>query len=123
MVASAVQHDAEADAEGPAIFIITLPDSVRGRLEEAHLADHPAAVAALAECIEPGTDLGDLLVLERLEACSSFLCTMGICNRNIFPCRGGLTAGCAAESSLNNRRRHYAHSYAALARHVCHAKC
>ena len=61
----------EAEAAGPAVFVIGLPGNVRGRLEEAHLGDHPAAVAALAECIEPGTDLGDLLVLERLEARSS----------------------------------------------------
>ena len=79
MIALATQHDAEADADGsggPAVFVISLPDGVRGRLEEAHLGDHPAAVAALAECIEPGTDLGDLLVLERLEARSSSLCTL-----------------------------------------------
>ena len=74
IIALATQHDAEADADGsggPAVFVISLPDGVRGRLEEAHLGDHPAAVAALAECIEPGTDLGGLLVLERLEARSS----------------------------------------------------
>lgn len=38
-----------------------------GRLEVAHLADHPAAEAALAEAIVAGSDLGPLLVLERLE--------------------------------------------------------
>ena len=71
----AAQQDADAGAGGRAVFVISLPDSVRGRLEEAHLGDHPAAVAALAECVEPGTDLGDLLVLERLEARSSSMCS------------------------------------------------
>lgn len=38
-----------------------------GRLEVAHLADHPAAAAALAEALKPGAQLGPLLVLQRLE--------------------------------------------------------
>ncbi|KAK2076273.1 hypothetical protein QBZ16_001205 [Prototheca wickerhamii] len=35
----------------------------RGRIDVAHLADHPAARAALAECLREGLDLGRLLVL------------------------------------------------------------
>lgn len=38
-----------------------------GRLELAHLADHPAAAAALAAALAPGARLGPLLVLQRLE--------------------------------------------------------
>ena len=38
-----------------------------GRLDAAHLADHPAAEAALADAVVDGSDLGPLLVLERLE--------------------------------------------------------
>lgn len=38
-----------------------------GRLEVAHLADHPAAEAALADAIVAGSELGPLFVLERLE--------------------------------------------------------
>lgn len=38
-----------------------------GRLEVAHLADHPAAAAALAQALKPGAQLGPLLVLQRLE--------------------------------------------------------
>lgn len=43
------------------------PLGAPGRLEVAHLADHPVAEAALAEAIAPGSELGQLLVLERLE--------------------------------------------------------
>ena len=39
-----------------------------GRLEVAHLADHPAAAAALAAALAPGSQLGPLLVLQRLRA-------------------------------------------------------
>ena len=47
-----------------------------GRLDVAHLADHPAAEAALIEAIVVGSDLGPLLVLERLEVspCYSAAC-------------------------------------------------
>lgn len=38
-----------------------------GRLEIAHLADHPAAAAALQQALKPGARLGPLLVLQRLE--------------------------------------------------------
>ncbi|KAK9832620.1 hypothetical protein WJX81_004603 [Elliptochloris bilobata] len=40
---------------------------VMGRLDAAHLADHPSAVSALRACVAAGADLGPLLVLERLE--------------------------------------------------------
>ncbi len=43
------------------------PATAVGRLEAVHLADHPAAEAALADAIVAGSDLGTLLVLERLE--------------------------------------------------------
>lgn len=39
-----------------------------GRLEAAHLADHPAAASALAGALAVGTRLGPLLVLQRLES-------------------------------------------------------
>eukprot|EP00887_Chlorella_sp_A99_P001742 scaffold19.g1742.t1 len=38
-----------------------------GRLDAAHLADHPAAVAALRDAVRVGSRLGPLLVLQRLE--------------------------------------------------------
>lgn len=38
-----------------------------GRLEVAHLADHPAAAAALVAALTVGSRLGPLLVLQRLE--------------------------------------------------------
>ena len=52
---------------GGSTYIISLAGAVKGRLEEAHLGDHPAAVQALAECVSEGTDLGDLMVLERMQ--------------------------------------------------------
>lgn len=41
--------------------------AVVGRLEVAHLADHPSAAAALAAALAPGARLAPLLVLQRLE--------------------------------------------------------
>ena len=41
--------------------------AVVGRLEVAHLSDHPAAAAALAATLAPGARLGPLLVLQRLD--------------------------------------------------------
>ncbi len=38
------------------------------RLPLAHLADHPAAVRALAAALAPGVTLEGLVVLERLES-------------------------------------------------------
>ena len=38
-----------------------------GRLDVAHLGDHPAGVAALADALAVGAELGPLLVLERLQ--------------------------------------------------------
>lgn len=38
-----------------------------GRLELAHLADHPAAASALAAALTVGSQLGPLLVLQRME--------------------------------------------------------
>ncbi len=38
-----------------------------GRLEVAHLADHPAAASALATALTVGSQLGPLLVLQRVE--------------------------------------------------------
>ena len=40
---------------------------VQGRLDVAHLADHPVAVAALLAAVKVGSSLGPLLVLQRLE--------------------------------------------------------
>lgn len=53
--------------EGAATFIITLPGSVKGRLDEAHLGDHPTAIAALSEVLAEGTDPGQLMVIERIQ--------------------------------------------------------
>ena len=53
--------------DGAATYVISLPGGVKGRLDEAHLSDHPAAVAALAECIAENTDPGQLMVLERMQ--------------------------------------------------------
>ncbi len=39
-----------------------------GRLEKAHLSDHPAAATALAEVLSVGSKLPNLLVLQRLES-------------------------------------------------------
>jgi hypothetical protein len=41
--------------------------AVIGRLDVAHLADHPVAAAALLAAAKVGTQLGPLLVLQRLE--------------------------------------------------------
>ena len=56
-----------SEADGAATYIISLAGAVKGRLDEAHLGDHPAAVQALAECMTEGTDLGELMVLERMQ--------------------------------------------------------
>ncbi|GLI68751.1 hypothetical protein VaNZ11_013243 [Volvox africanus] len=40
---------------------------VCAKLDEAHLSDHPAAVEALRAVVRPGTKLGRVVVLERLE--------------------------------------------------------
>ncbi|BDA47226.1 probable protein RRP5 homolog [Coccomyxa sp. Obi] len=63
----------EVDGEAvPAHYLVELRTGganlgALGRLDVAHLADHPAAEAALAEAIVAGSELGQLLVLERLE--------------------------------------------------------
>lgn len=41
--------------------------SARGKLDAAHLADHPAAAVALWAALRPGARLEGLLVLQRLE--------------------------------------------------------
>jgi len=46
---------------------VASPGQILGRLEVAHLADHPAAAEALTESIQVGTHLDGLLVLQRLE--------------------------------------------------------
>lgn len=51
----------------PAAAAAGEPATALGRLDAAHLADHPAAEAALADTVVAGSDLGTLLVLERLE--------------------------------------------------------
>ncbi len=48
-------------------FEVEFPEGVRGRLDAAQLADHPAAVEALRGAVTAGAALGRLLVLERLE--------------------------------------------------------
>ena len=40
---------------------------MKGRLDEAHLGDHPAAIVALAEVLTEGTDPGELMILERIQ--------------------------------------------------------
>lgn len=63
----ALQGAEEGPESGATTYIISLAGAVKGYLDEAHLGDHPAAVAALAECVSEGTDLGDLMVLERMQ--------------------------------------------------------
>lgn len=41
--------------------------SARGKLDADHLADHPAAAAALWGALRPGARLEGLLVLQRVE--------------------------------------------------------
>ncbi|KAL4451480.1 hypothetical protein ABPG75_007142 [Micractinium tetrahymenae] len=71
-----VLHSKEVDGEPvPAYFELSVtPEGAAssaapgvGRLEVAHLADHPAAAAALVQALKPGAQLGPLLVLQRLE--------------------------------------------------------
>ena len=62
------------DASAPASAAV-----VRGRLDVAHLADHPVAVAALLAAVKVGSSLGPLLVLQRLEVSSLFLVEAWVC--------------------------------------------
>lgn len=59
------------DSNGQKVFSIDVSGRhggrVSGRLEEAHLGDHPAAVEALRDVLAAGARLSGLLVLERLE--------------------------------------------------------
>lgn len=62
------------DADGstsPAHYLVELVGAdgaaALGRLDVAHLADHPTAQAALAESVTVGARLGRLLVLDRME--------------------------------------------------------
>ena len=62
-----MQGDAETEAV-PTQYTITFPGSeARGLLAVAHLADSATAVAELRSAVKVGDQLGDLLVLERLE--------------------------------------------------------
>ncbi|PRW20900.1 RRP5-like protein [Chlorella sorokiniana] len=58
-------------AVAPAAAVGTPPGAAStpaiGRLEIAHLADHPAAASALAAALTVGSQLGPLLVLQRME--------------------------------------------------------
>ena len=51
----------------PKLYTVELQGGAHGQLEAGHLADHPAAVAALQGVLRAGSPLGPLLVLERLE--------------------------------------------------------
>lgn len=51
----------------PSQYIIVIEGGAHGRLGAGHLADHPAAVAALQGAVKVGDPLGPLLVLERVE--------------------------------------------------------
>ncbi|KXZ56455.1 hypothetical protein GPECTOR_1g407 [Gonium pectorale] len=66
------EGDAAAAGGAAACYVCRLAvaggGSVRARLEAAHLSDHPAAVEALREAVRPGSKLGRVLVLERLDA-------------------------------------------------------
>ena len=53
----------------PKLYTVELEGRAHGHLEAGHLADHPAAVTALQSVLRPGSPLGPLLVLERLEVC------------------------------------------------------
>ena len=56
-----------------------------GRLDAAHLADHPAAEAALSEALVDGSELGPLLILERLEVSASL--THHCCSQMPLTCQ------------------------------------
>ncbi|KAG2446158.1 hypothetical protein HXX76_000753 [Chlamydomonas incerta] len=66
--------EAAAGAAGGVSYVVRLDvaggpaGGVRGKLEAAHLSDHPAAVEGFKEAIQPGSKLGRVLVLDRLEA-------------------------------------------------------
>ena len=51
----------------PKLYTVELKGGAHGQLEAGHLADHPAAVAAMQGVLRAGSPLGPLLVLERLE--------------------------------------------------------
>ena len=62
-----MQGDTETEAV-PTQYTITFPGSeAQGLLAVGHLADSATAVAELRSAIQVGDQLGDLLVLERLE--------------------------------------------------------
>jgi rRNA biogenesis protein RRP5 len=64
----------EAESSAPVQYLVDLTaaggGTALGRLDEAHLADHPSAQAALSEAVGVGSELGRLLVLERMEVCT-----------------------------------------------------
>lgn len=51
----------------PSQYVIDVEGGSHGHLGAGHLADHPAAVAALQGAVKVGDPLGPLLVLERVE--------------------------------------------------------
>ena len=51
----------------PSQYVIDIEGGSHGQLGAGHLADHPAAVAALQGAVKAGDPLGPLLVLERVE--------------------------------------------------------
>ena len=61
-------HHVELEVSLPATQGSTASAAVvKARLDAAHLADHPAAAAALWGALKPGVKLEGLLVLQRLE--------------------------------------------------------
>lgn len=57
----------EGGESAPTQYIIDIEGGAHGRLGAGHLADHPAAVAALQGAVKVRGPLGPLLVLERVE--------------------------------------------------------
>ena len=83
----------QVDGESaPSQYVIDIEGGSHGQLGAGHLADHPAAVAALQGAVKVGDPLGALLVLERVEvifllfhACYCFLLA---CLLLLLLCRG-----------------------------------
>lgn len=70
-------------AVAPATAVGTPPGAASapaiGRLELAHLADHPAAASALAATLTVGSQLGPLLVLQRMDVTKQLRLTRKAC--------------------------------------------
>lgn len=83
----------------PSQYVIDIEGGSHGQLGAGHLADHPAAVAALQGAVKVGDPLGCLLVLERVEViflhhnCYCFpLAHFFLCARALHACNDASSA-------------------------------